>query len=64
MGKLRRTHILDQAGDIATLIQVPLDTIRIDAFGVLTTPEQMDKLLMLAKKKTHPAKQRHNALQS
>lgn len=60
MGKKRRTYILDQAGEIARLIHVPLGDIRVDAFGVLTTPDQMDKLIALAKKKATPTKQRVN----
>lgn len=58
MGKQRRTHILDQVGEIARLIQVPPESIRVETSGVLTTPEQMDKLLTLAKKKNNSAKQK------
>lgn len=72
MGRLRRmhisdrntdttklAHIKDQAGEVAKLIDTTPQSMKMDMSGVTLTPDQMDRLLMLAKgKKTSVAKKK------
>jgi len=56
MGKQRREHIKEQASEVAKLIHVAPESIKTESIGVVIAPEQMDKLLVLAKKKAPAAK--------
>jgi hypothetical protein len=58
VGKQRREHILDQAVTIAKLIHVEPDSIKREPEGVVPTPEQMDALLRLIKKRSSATKAR------
>jgi len=56
VGKQRRMHIVGQASEVAKLIHVDPTAIKIEADGVLIAPEQLDKLLVLTRKKATSTK--------
>jgi len=51
-------HIVDQASEIARLVKADPSTIKIESGGVVIPPDQMDRLLALARRRTTSAKTR------
>lgn len=66
MGKQRRTRIWTQRDELSQLIHEEPEAIKVEAAGLLTTPDQMDKLLLLIRTRaTSPkARNKYKALQS